>query len=494
MTARVAAPRAWSLSVRLGWRLAGVLLLAILLAAAAIAWRAIAVVHELDELALQSQIRLVAQHLPDHLDPNARVTLPAELIARFRSSDDDNLFGVFDGDTLVTASNPEALALLRPLMPQPLVTGFLRVLPTPGHKHGLIGLVAPVGHLRVLVLQGHEQTAVLVESLSGSFVLAAIWLLVPIGLAMILVGVLTLRRGLRPLHQVSAAAALVGPSHPGARLPVGALPREVAQLVFAVNDALERLEQALFAQRRFVAEAAHALRTPLAVLTARLDSLEEQPEFAPLRDDADRMGRLVGQLMRMARLESLPLDSTQVVDLHAVAVEAIASLVPLGLRRGVEIALHEATGLRSLCGNPAALVLALTNMLENALAYAPASSTVEVHIRRPATIAVLDRGPGVAPDHRLRIFQRFERGSPPPANGSVSTATHPIRGGAGLGLAIVAEIAAAHGGHVRVEARPGGGAAFVMELPGQGCFSAGRAAPATDRAPAAVIHPHAAAR
>jgi signal transduction histidine kinase len=149
----------------------------------------------------------------------------------------------------------------------------------------------------------------------------------------------------------------------------------------------------------------------------------------------------------------LPLDVTQNVDLHAVAVEAITDLVPLALREGLDLALLESPAVPPVRGNRAALVLAVTNLIENALGHAPRGSAVEVAITEPATITVLDRGPGVPPEHQTRIFQRFERGP------------REREGGAGLGLAIVAGIAAAHDGHVRVDERPGGGAAFVFTLP-----------------------------
>jgi two-component system OmpR family sensor kinase len=172
-----------------------------------------------------------------------------------------------------------------------------------------------------------------------------------------------------------------------------------------------------------------------------------------LRRDTDRMTRLVAQLLRMTRLESLPLDVTQRVDLHAVAAEAITDLAPLGLGRRVALALLGESAV-SVRGNHPALVLAVTNLVENAIGYAPAGSTVEVAVARPGRVAVLDRGPGIPAEHRPRILQPFERG--PAAR----------EGGAGLGLAIVAEIAAAHGGTIRVEARPGGGAAFLLDVPG----------------------------
>jgi two-component system, OmpR family, sensor histidine kinase TctE len=449
------ATRSWSLSGRLAWRLAALMLCAILLSASAIAWRTIATLRDLDDSALQQQVRLVVANLPEDSGNGVAVVLPRAVTAPFQASDGDNLFIVYDRDRhLLAASDPAKAKQAAIYLPNPLRAGFFRVPFLAGHPHGMVGFARAVGERWVVVLQGREQTAVLLDSLIAHFLLGSIWLLLPIGVAAVLVSAFTLQRGFRPLLRVSAAAATVGASQPGVRLPVAGLPREVTPLVHAVNEALTRLEQTIATQRNFMAEAAHGLRTPLAVLTARLDALGDVPEADALRRDADRMARLVGQLLRMARLESLPLDVEQVVDLHAIAVEAIADLAPLGLRRGVELELLGAQTAVPVYGNRAALVLAVTNLIENAIGYAPPASVVEVLVAPPATVAVLDRGPGVAPEHRQRIIRPFERG---PSAGE---------GGAGLGLAIVSQIAAAHGGDLRIAARPGGGSSFQIALRG----------------------------
>jgi signal transduction histidine kinase len=448
---------AWSLSARLAWRLAAVMLCAILLAAAAVAWRTIVTLHDLDDSALQQQVLLVARSLPPDSDGRAPVTVPEAVTAPFRTSDGDNLFMLFSqaGDLLATSDGTKARQAAI-FLPHPFQAGFFRIPLIAGHPHGMVGFAMPQGRPGrerwVIVLQGREQTDVLVDSLMAHFLMGAIWSLVPIGVVTVLVSLMTLRRGLRPLMQASAAAAAVGQTSPGLRLPTAGLPREVTPLVEAVNAALTRLEHTIETQRSFMAQAAHGLRTPLAVLTARLDSLDDAEAAEALRRDVDRMGRLVGQLLRMARLESLPLDVTHPVDLHAVAAEVIVDLAPLGLGQDVALALvGDATV--PVRGNHAALVLAVTNLVENAIAYAPAGGVVEVVVARPGSITVLDRGPGVPPEHRSRILEPFERG--PDARD----------GGAGLGLAIVTEIAAAHGGRLGVEARRGGGAAFALAIP-----------------------------
>ncbi len=444
--------RPWRLSIRLALRLAAVMVAAIALAAAAVAWRTIATVRELDDTALQDQARAVAEHLGTGPGGALRLDLPPALEAAFRTSEGDNLYLICDRQNRpVAGSDPGQADPILPFLPAPGSEGFFRVPPSEVHPSGMVGLLTDARPWRVVVAQGREQSEVLVDSLLQEFMVSALWLLVPIGLITVAIAVFTIYRGLRPLRRTSAAAALVGPTRPGVRLPRARLPRELVPLVATVNQALDRLEKGLDSQRRFVGEAAHALRTPLAVLTARLDALPEGPETEALRHDVDRMSRLVGQMLRMARLEGLPLDVSQPVDLHAVAVEAISALAPLGLRQDVELALSEAPSHERAQGNHSALVLALTNLIENALTHAPRGSTVEVEIAAPATIRVLDRGAGVPEGQRSTIFERFQRGGERTE-------------GAGLGLAIVAEIATAHRGSVRVEGREGGGAVFVLDL------------------------------
>ncbi len=429
------------------------MLAAVMLAAAAVAWRTVATVRSLDDTALQSQARLVASQLS--VGPNERPVLSRadSLAAVFNASDGQSLFIVYDGqDAPAAMSDPRASAFVRPFLPPRPRAGYFRVPPSATYPEGLLGFVSPAGAWRVVVAQAQEQNETLVESLLRDFMLSALWLLLPIGGATVLIGVLTIRHGLRPLREASAAVSRVGPGHPGVRLPGAGLPEELMPLVGAVNQALARLEQALAAQRRFVGAAAHALRTPLAVLTARIDALPASADAEALRADVDRTTRLIGQMLAMARLEELPLDLSSRVSLHRAAIEAISDLAPLAIGRRVDLVLTEPRELPVIAGNHAAIVLALTNLLDNALAYAPPDSTVDVELAAPATIRVLDRGPGVPEAERSAIFERFHRGQ----------GAHP--GGSGLGLAIVAEIAAAHGGMVRAEPREGGGAAFVLQL------------------------------
>jgi signal transduction histidine kinase len=439
--------RPWSLQSRLAWRLAAVMAVAVVLAGVAVGWRAIVAVNALEHEALQVQARDIRRHLMIAPDGTARLTLPAELDAAYRFSRDGDLYVVIDSaGHVVAASSPDAPARIEPLLAGGQPTGLFQS----GPGRAFSGLVSKAGPFRIIVAQGNHRD-VLVDSLMQEFLVAGLWLIVPIGAAAVFVALLTIRRGLHPLRSASIAAGEIGPERPTLRLPSNQLPREVRPLVMAVNSALDRLAKGLEVQRRFAADAAHALRTPLAVLTARLDTLTGD-EAVGLRRDVDRMNRLVDQLLKMARLDGLPLDVTQPVDLHDVAVEAISLLAPLAIQRGRELVLVRQQERSLVQGNRQALVVALVNLVENALEHAPSGTAVEVEISTGAAIKVLDRGPGVPEGERETIFQRFHRG-----RGKSSP-------GAGLGLAIVAEIAAAHRGSVTAVGRPDGGAMFCLRL------------------------------
>lgn len=266
---------------------------------------------------------------------------------------------------------------------------------------------------------------------------------------------LTLRRSFAPLREISALATKIRPGALDQRLPEARLPVEVVPLVRATNDMLDRLEAGFTLQRRFTANAAHELRTPLQLLAAGLEELGADPRVEPLHEDVRRMSRLVAQLLAVARLDARTEPVSGTADLAETAAETLTLLAPLAVARGATIAFERPPESVTVRGDAALIGDLIRNVVENALAVSPAGTETTVVVGTNGTLDVMDRGPGIAPMHRERVFERFWRapGSPP--------------GGSGLGLAIVKEIADACGAQLRIADVPGGGAlvgiAFVRQ-------------------------------
>jgi two-component system sensor histidine kinase SenX3 len=220
-------------------------------------------------------------------------------------------------------------------------------------------------------------------------------------------------------------------------------------------------------RRDFVANVSHELKTPVgaigllaeAVLDAADDPVEVRRFGTKILNEASRLGNLVTELIALSRLtgaERLP--ELCVVDVDEVVREALARCRLSAESARIEITVDRPTGLE-VDGDLTLLVTALSNLVENAIAYSPAEASVSVSRRRAGDwveVCVTDRGIGIAPEHQKRVFERFFRVDP-----ARSRAT----GGTGLGLAIVKHVLANHGGEVRLWSSPGTGSTFTMRLP-----------------------------
>jgi signal transduction histidine kinase len=319
-------------------------------------------------------------------------------------------------------------------------------------------VVAMGGGFLTMVVASYRTAAELSnEALADRFVAEfmsdAAWVFPIFAVLVLAIAAWTVRAALKPVLTVSESAAAIAPGAVNVRLPTQDLPSELLPLVAAINSALERLENGFNAQRQFTANAAHELRTPLAILTAALETLEGSSEVERLRLDAARMNRIVGQLLRVARLDSQSISARQPIDLRTVASGVVEHLAPWAATAGRRLAFEAPETPIWVRGDADALADALRNLVENAVGHTPADTEVVVQVAADGTVCVSDSGPGVAPEDRDKIFDRFWRGRARTASG------------AGLGLAIVAEIVRGHDGTISVTEADGGGALFCMALP-----------------------------
>ncbi|HEX6155982.1 MAG TPA: ATP-binding protein, partial [Burkholderiales bacterium] len=232
------------------------------------------------------------------------------------------------------------------------------------------------------------------------------------------------------------------------------VPAELRPLVAEINALIARLERSMAAQRRLVADAAHELRTPVAALALQVKVAQRaaQPAaraaaFAELDKGVSRAIRVVEQLLRLAQLApEAPRGEIERVDLSEVAREVVGSMALRARNEGIDLG-ADAPAAAPIVGTRAELRSLITNLVDNALRYAPRESEVTVKVARDGDavgVSVLDAGPGIAAQDRERVLERFQR-----AAGDDTP-------GIGLGLAIVRAIVERHGGRILLEdARPG---------------------------------------
>jgi len=267
---------------------------------------------------------------------------------------------------------------------------------------------------------------------------------------------------LRPLARLSAELQARSPEDL-TPIPEGAVPTEARPLVAAINHHMARHQQASEARRRFVDDASHQLRTPLTTLVTQADfALREAPPgpvreaLQAMRQQLDEATRQVNQMLALARADAAELDR-QAVDLVALARELTRPWWPHARAAAIDLGFESGVPALQVPVNAALLREALANLLHNALRYAPAGSHVTVRVDAAggeAVLAVLDDGPGLAPDELPHASERFFRGR------------HARVGGSGLGLAIVRAVAERHGGRLELASGPGGrGLAARLHLP-----------------------------
>ena len=246
---------------------------------------------------------------------------------------------------------------------------------------------------------------------------------------------ITLRRALAPLSEASAAARRITPRTLDERLSEAQQPIEIRPMVQAFNEALDRLAHGFRTQQDFLASAAHELKTPLALIRAQVELGPHDERRANLLQDVDRMARQVQQLLLLAEVSEPQNYRIEAIDPLPTVREAFDFMARVAERRGVYLGLRVSDGVRQWQADRGALFTLLKNLLENAIQHSPTGGVVALTVQSSG-FSVSDEGPGVRPEHLPRLFDRFWR-----APGGAGD-------GAGLGLAICAEIVTAHGWHI----------------------------------------------
>lgn len=408
-----------------------------------------------------TQQRLLTRSLDETIDTRAddleaALGLPSFDASIERFTDEDDLVQVIDDDGLVVAASPTADAIA------PLWSGV----PT----SQVVSTRSSAGaDLRVLArpVQVDDRPAVLVVASRLDDVDEATRILV-VSLAItvpLIVGILAglvwwvVGRTLRPVGAIRSEVASIGGHDLHRRVPVPEVDDEIARLASTMNTMLDRIEEASVRQQRFVADASHELRSPLTRIRSELEIDLAHPDTADatathtsVLDEAISLQHLVDDLLVLARID-------------AGARSAVAAPVDLD-----DVVLSEARRLRDddritvdtsgvapvqVLGRADQLNRVVRNLAENAQRHAATTVRLALAVRDGwAELIVADDGPGVPPDERERIFERFTR---------VDSARAAADGGAGLGLAIARELVESHDGTVEVADRPG--AVFVVRLP-----------------------------
>jgi signal transduction histidine kinase len=339
---------------------------------------------------------------------------------------------------------------------------------------GFRGLVnSPDGEYRYAVIpvvfQG--EPAMLEDGADSAVVRGAIaglrnvlMLTVPVVLMLCIAGGYWLAgRALRPVASLTASLAAIQPGDSGRRLFEPAVRDEIGRLAEVINQLLDRLERASAAERRFASDAAHELRTPLAVLRSGLEVALARPRDAEqtraalesAHHDVVALCKIAEELLMLARLNGEVRVDRQPLDFGALVGEVAATVEPIASQKQVTLAASAAPA-TIVDGSATHLRRLVVNLLDNALKYTPEGGRIDVSLaceRGRAVLRVTDTGPGIEPGDLAHLFDRFFRGA------------HAVGDGSGLGLSLCREIARIHGGEISAANRASGGSEFTVSIP-----------------------------
>lgn len=249
-------------------------------------------------------------------------------------------------------------------------------------------------------------------------------------------------RALAGLKDVVRKAPDIDPRRAGGRLPTTDVPSEVIPLIVAFNSILDRLEKQFQARQHFLIDAAHELRTPIAIMQTRIEGMSEGGDQRRLMADVARLGETAEQLLDFERNGQAG-DRHETIDLVDICRNVVADLAPLAIAAGYEISFQSETDTLACQGSPSTLPRAVSNLVSNAIDHGGNGGVILISVSRDGRIAVSDQGPGIAEDQQELVFEPFYR-------------ITPRSKGAGLGLSLVKQIVSNHHGRVEVDSTSAG--------------------------------------
>ncbi|TCR76726.1 ATP-binding protein [Rhizobium sp. BK376] len=292
---------------------------------------------------------------------------------------------------------------------------------------------------------------VIFDSVLEEFVTDIAWIWIPFVLVLLLTNVIVLKLALKPLTVAAQEARAITPSSIAKRLTETRMPDDVLSLVRAVNEALERLQTGFLSLEQFSGLVAHELRTPLAIVKTRL-SLSQDRIAREVESDLAGIERLINQLIDRVRIGALHYEQEDLVDLVDVARQVGRFLAPTIFSAGCDIEVAAIAETVTVSGAFDFIFRALRNLVENALHHSSVGGMISIRVYQSG-IVVIDQGAGFPPS---RLSQRHD-----------ARVESDRADGLGLGLSIVAETMAAHGGRLKLSNLPAGGASAAMEFPFQ---------------------------
>jgi signal transduction histidine kinase len=384
-----------------------------------------------------------------------RAIAETEALIDFRNTHPGFLYGVRLGDEWLDGSLIR-LGITEPSSQDMVVTELIAYLTRGDRTHevvaGRVTVPLPDGPTEAVIATSATNAVFLdIVNYIAFFGVTVIALFGPVILMSLIAIVITVRRVTGSLRKIADDAARIDLDRLDRRVDARDAPAEIAPLVQSFNVSLRRLQTGYAERRRFLDDATHELRTPIAILRARIDELSDTPSRALLQRDARRLSSLADQLLESARLQAGSALHFECVDLADVARQTVADLAPLAHKLGLELEVRVDARDSRVAGSRNALMSLLSNLVSNALRFEPQGGVVSVVIGAGPRLMVEDHGPGLTEDEVAHAFLPFWRA---PDSGK----------GTGLGLAIVHEIARAHAAQVHVEATPGGGARFVVDF------------------------------